>query len=61
MAKIGYGTDKKTRHMLKNGFKKITINNAKELEVLLMNNRSYVAELAHSLSAKSKAKLVKRA
>ena len=37
--------------MLKSGFKKITVHNAKELEVLLMNNATYVAELAHNLSA----------
>lgn len=47
--------------MLKSGFKKVTVHNAKELEVLLMNNATYVAELAHNLSARKKAQLVTRA
>ena len=55
MAKIGYGTDKKTRHLLRNGFKKVTVHNEKELEVLMMNNGVYTAELAHNLSARKKA------
>ncbi|MCL4153594.1 UNVERIFIED_CONTAM: hypothetical protein GTU68_023090 [Idotea baltica] len=41
--------------MLRNGFKKVTIHNAKELEVLLMNNGTHVAELAHNLSSRKKA------
>ena len=36
---IGYGSDKATRHRMPNGFYKFTIHNAKELEVLLMQNR----------------------
>ena len=58
MAKIGYRTDVKTRHMLRNGFKKVTVHNAKELEVLMMNNGVYMAELAHNLSARKKSELV---
>ena len=41
--------------MLRNGFKKVTVHNEKELEVLLMNNGVYMAELAHNLSARKKA------
>lgn len=39
MPNIGYGTDKKTRHYLPNGFKKFVVHNVKELEVLMMHNR----------------------
>lgn len=39
MPNIGYGSDKKTRHFLPNGFKKFVVHNAKELEVLMMHNR----------------------
>ncbi len=39
MANAGYGTNAKTRHVLPNGFRKVLINNLKELEVLLMHNR----------------------
>jgi large subunit ribosomal protein L32e len=36
---IGYGSDKKTRHYLPNGFQKFVVHNAKELELLMMHNR----------------------
>ena len=39
MPNIGYGTDKKTRHYLPNGFKKFVVHNVKELEILMMHNR----------------------
>lgn len=51
MAKIGYGSDKTTRHITPTGFKRFLVRNAAELEILLMNNRTYAAEFAHNLSA----------
>ena len=33
MPKIGYGSDKKTKHLLPNGFYKFLVNNVKELEL----------------------------
>lgn len=39
MPNIGYGSDKKTRHYLPNGFKKFVVHNVGELEVLMMHNR----------------------
>uniref|UniRef100_A0A5B7B2T2 Putative 60S ribosomal protein L32-1 n=1 Tax=Davidia involucrata TaxID=16924 RepID=A0A5B7B2T2_DAVIN len=50
MPNIGYGSDKKTRHYLPNGFKKFVVHNAKELELLMMHNRTYCAEIAHNVS-----------
>jgi large subunit ribosomal protein L32e len=44
MPKIGYGSAKKTRHLLPNGFRKFPVSNLKELELLLMHNRTYAAE-----------------
>ncbi|KAG9143544.1 hypothetical protein Leryth_015962 [Lithospermum erythrorhizon] len=44
MPNIGYGSDKKTRHYLPNGFKKFVVHNVQELEVLMMHNR-FVATL----------------
>lgn len=37
--KIGFGSDKTTRHLLPNGFYKFLVHNPKELELLLMHNR----------------------
>ena len=39
MPNIGYGSDKKTRHYLPNGFKKFVVHNISELELLMMHNR----------------------
>ena len=43
---IGYGTDKRTRHVLPNGFKKFLIRKVEDLELLLMNNRLFCGEIA---------------
>ena len=39
MPNIGYGSNKKTKHMLPSGFRKFLVHNVKELEVLLMCNK----------------------
>ncbi|KAI9313452.1 50S ribosomal protein L32 [Dichotomocladium elegans] len=61
MPKIGYGSAKKTRHLLPNGFLKFTVSNVKELELLLMHNRTYAAEVAHNVSAKKRVEILERA
>ncbi len=52
MPKIGYGNDKKTRFHLPNGLKKFLVRNTSDLNVLLMNNRTFCAEIAHNVSAR---------
>lgn len=47
--KIGNKQEKKTRHFLPNGFKKFLITNEADLDMLLMNNRTYCGEIANSL------------
>jgi large subunit ribosomal protein L32e len=61
MPKIGYGSNNKTKHLSPAGFKTFTISNVKELELLLMHNRSYAAQIAHNVSAKNRIALVERA
>ena len=59
--KIGYRGDKRTRHMLPCGFWKFVVHNVRDLEMLLMHNRKYAAQIGHSVSARKRAEIVKRA
>ncbi|KAI8808092.1 50S ribosomal protein L32 [Cladochytrium replicatum] len=61
MPKIGYGSNAKTRHLLPNGFKKFLVSNVKELDLLLMHNRVFAAEIAHNVSARKRLAIRERA
>ena len=43
--KIGYGSDRLTRNLLPNGFYKFVVSNVDDLDLLLMHNRKYCAEV----------------
>ncbi|KAB0401689.1 hypothetical protein E2I00_017795 [Balaenoptera physalus] len=50
MPNIGYGSNKKTKHMLPSSIWKFLVHSVKELEVPLLCNKSYCAEIAHNIS-----------
>jgi large subunit ribosomal protein L32e len=58
---IGFGSNNKTKNLLPNGFYKFVINNTSDLELLLMHNRSYCAEIAHNVSTRNRRSILERA
>eukprot|EP00829_Urostomides_striatus_P008725 TRINITY_DN19591_c0_g1_i1.p2 TRINITY_DN19591_c0_g1~~TRINITY_DN19591_c0_g1_i1.p2 ORF type:complete len:147 (-),score=19.35 TRINITY_DN19591_c0_g1_i1:10-450(-) len=61
MARIGYGSDKRTKHMLPNNFYRFVVHNVAELELLLMHNHKYAAQIAHDVSFQTRKAIIDRA
>mmetsp|Transcript_7371 Transcript_7371/g.15654 ORF Transcript_7371/g.15654 Transcript_7371/m.15654 type:complete len:134 (+) Transcript_7371:101-502(+) len=61
MPSIGYGSNKKTRFRMKNGFYKFLVQCPADLEMLLMHNEKYAVEIAHNIGAKKRKEIVERA
>ena len=61
MPSCGYGSNAKTRHMHQDGMYRFRVFNVKDLDVLLMNNRTYAAVIAGNVSAKKRRAIIERA
>lgn len=61
MPKIGYGSDKRTKHMIASGHKVFLVRNVKDLDSIVMMNRKYAAEIAHAVSAAKRLAIVEKA
>jgi large subunit ribosomal protein L32e len=61
MVQIGFGSNKKTRHMMPSGHKAFLVHNPKDVDLLLMHNRTYAAEIAHAVSSRKRVEIVAKA
>ncbi|KAL7773335.1 hypothetical protein CFE70_003299 [Pyrenophora teres f. teres 0-1] len=61
MPKIGYGSNRKTRHMMPSGHKAFVVNNVADVDLLLMHNSTFAAEIAHAVSARKRIDIIARA
>ena len=60
-ANCGFGTNKKYRHVMPNGFLKFNVSNVNELEMLMMHNRKYCAEIRKNVGMMKRQAIVHRA
>ncbi|KAJ9665683.1 60S ribosomal protein L32 [Coniosporium apollinis] len=61
MPKIGYGSNKRTRHMMPSGHKAFLVNNTRDVDLLLMHNRTHAAEISHAVSSRKRIEIIARA
>ncbi|EAN86370.1 putative 60S ribosomal protein L32 [Trypanosoma cruzi] len=61
MPNKGYGSDRKTKYITPSGFKNFPIHNVQDLYMLLMQNRKYAGVISHTVGAKSRKAIVRKA
>ena len=60
MPKIGYGSNKKTRHIMPNGYRRLVVANVNDMDLLLMHNNTFAAEIAHNVSSKKRIQILEK-
>jgi large subunit ribosomal protein L32e len=61
MPNKGYGSDRRTKYIHPDGFKHFPINSVQDLYMLVMQNRKYAAVIAHTVGAKTRKSIVRKA
>ena len=61
MPNKGYGSDRKTKYIHPDGFKHFPITSVQDLYMLLMQNRKYAAVIGHTVGAKARKAIVRKA
>ncbi|KAG9235894.1 putative DnaJ protein like protein xdj1 [Amylocarpus encephaloides] len=61
MPSIGFGSNRKTRHMMPSGHKAFLVSNVRDVELLLMHNKTFAAEINHAVSSRKRITIIERA
>ncbi|KAG9036291.1 60S ribosomal protein L32 [Tulasnella sp. JGI-2019a] len=61
MPKIGYGSDKRTKYLMPNGFRRLLVRNVQDVDLLLMHNKTYAAEISRTVGGRQRVKILERA
>lgn len=61
MPKIGYGSNKKTRHLTPSGHKAFLVHNVNDVDLLLMHNHTFAAEISHAVSSRKRIDIIAKA
>ena len=61
MPMAGYGSARVTKYIHPSGFRHFPINNVEDLYMLVMQNRKYAGVISHTVGAKSRKAIVRRA
>ncbi|KPI88809.1 60S ribosomal protein L32 [Leptomonas seymouri] len=61
MPNKGYGSDRATKYITPSGFKSFPIQNVQDLYMLVMQNRKYAGVISHTVGAKSRKAIVRKA
>ncbi|CBH14937.1 60S ribosomal protein L32, putative [Trypanosoma equiperdum] len=61
MPNKGYGSDRRTKYITPSGFKNFPVNNVQDLYMLLMQNRKYAGVISHTVGAKARKAIVRKA
>ncbi|KAH0608570.1 uncharacterized protein H6S33_001704 [Morchella sextelata] len=58
---IGYGSNRKTKHMMPSGHKAFLVQNTSDVDMLLMHNKTYAAEIGHAVSSRKRIEIIAKA
>ncbi|MCJ1357225.1 MAG: 60S ribosomal protein L32 [Icmadophila ericetorum] len=61
MPSIGFGSNKKTRHLMPSGHKAFLVHNSRDVDLLLMHNKTYAAEISHAVSSRKRVEIIAKA
>ncbi|KAI9718438.1 MAG: 60S ribosomal protein L32 [Candelaria pacifica] len=61
MPSIGYGSNRKTRHLTPSGHKAFLVHNTRDVDLLLMHNKTFAAEIGHAVSSRKRIEIIAKA